>query len=301
MRKLTPFFLLLVICCYWHCPLEGKPQAKKKAKTETLALAAIFRDEAPYLKEWIEYHKIVGVSKFFLYNNLSTDHYLEVLLPYIKTGEVELTDWGKDYARGDYAHWIQIQVSAYQDALVKVRKMGFKWLAVIDADEFIVPVHHANLIEFLQEQCKSPHIGGVCGRWVFFGTSNVPKIPPDKTMIETLIKNEGERARKDDGFTWNSGCFKTIGRVEKIAHIVSPHYFLYVTDAGHYLESFDHLQINHYWTHDEDYFNNKKIPSRLERGHPKPLLGSKNAAFEPFGQPILRFVPALRERLGMTN
>ena len=40
----------------------------------TLAIAAIFRDEAPYLKEWIEFHRAVGVERFYLFDNLSTDH-----------------------------------------------------------------------------------------------------------------------------------------------------------------------------------------------------------------------------------
>ena len=48
-----------------------------------LSIAAIYRDEGPYLREWIEFHRLVGVERFFLYNNRSTDDHLEVLAPYI--------------------------------------------------------------------------------------------------------------------------------------------------------------------------------------------------------------------------
>lgn len=36
-----------------------------------LAICAIFQDEAAYLKEWIEFHKLVGVQHFYLYNHAS--------------------------------------------------------------------------------------------------------------------------------------------------------------------------------------------------------------------------------------
>ena len=58
-----------------------------------LVVCAIFKQEAHYLKEWIEFHRIQGFSKFFLYNNNSNDNYLEVLQPYIDKGIVDLTEW----------------------------------------------------------------------------------------------------------------------------------------------------------------------------------------------------------------
>src|SRR4051794_11337491 len=46
-------------------------------------VCAIFQNEAKYLKEWIEYHRLVGAQHFYLYNNRSTDHYMDILQPYI--------------------------------------------------------------------------------------------------------------------------------------------------------------------------------------------------------------------------
>src|SRR5919204_208118 len=53
-----------------------------------LSACAIYRDEAPYLREWIEFHGLVGVQRFFLYDDGSTDHHDEVLAPYIEDGTV---------------------------------------------------------------------------------------------------------------------------------------------------------------------------------------------------------------------
>src|SRR5215204_456630 len=63
---------------------------KIEAKQERIAIATMFQNEAPYLKEWIEYHRLVGVKHFYLWNNQSEDDYLSVLQPYIDKGIVEL-------------------------------------------------------------------------------------------------------------------------------------------------------------------------------------------------------------------
>src|SRR5579883_479648 len=66
------------------------PSGKKKYN---LSIVAIFRNEKPYLREWIEYHRLVGVDHFYLYNNKSSDGSLEVLSPFIARGIVTLIDW----------------------------------------------------------------------------------------------------------------------------------------------------------------------------------------------------------------
>ncbi|MDR0485482.1 MAG: glycosyltransferase family 2 protein, partial [Elusimicrobiota bacterium] len=48
-----------------------------------LSVLAIAKNEAPYLKEWIEYHRALGVEKFYIYDNNSSDNTFEILKPYI--------------------------------------------------------------------------------------------------------------------------------------------------------------------------------------------------------------------------
>src|SRR5437016_521510 len=64
-----------------------------EAKKYNLSICTIFKNEAPYLKEWIEYHKLVGVDHFYLYNNLSLDAFRRILAPYIKDELVTLIQW----------------------------------------------------------------------------------------------------------------------------------------------------------------------------------------------------------------
>ena len=38
-------------------------------KKYDVTLCAIFRNEALFLKEWIDYHRTIGIEHFYLYNN----------------------------------------------------------------------------------------------------------------------------------------------------------------------------------------------------------------------------------------
>ena len=48
-----------------------------------LAVVAILKNEAPYVREWVEYHLVAGVDHFYLYDNDSEDNLAEVLKPLI--------------------------------------------------------------------------------------------------------------------------------------------------------------------------------------------------------------------------
>ena len=58
-----------------------------------LSICAIYRNEGEYLREWIEFHRLVGVERCYLYDNLSTDSHREVLAPYVEQGIVAASGW----------------------------------------------------------------------------------------------------------------------------------------------------------------------------------------------------------------
>lgn len=129
--------------------------SEKKYK---VSVCAIFKNEALYLREWLEFHKIVGVEHFYLYNNNSEDNYLEILEPYIASGWVTLVDWPKN----------QAQMEAYKDC-IKNYSDSTKWLGFIDIDEFVVPRHMDDIYSFLEPFEKNR--GAVKIYWRMYGTS----------------------------------------------------------------------------------------------------------------------------------
>ena len=58
-----------------------------------LAIVACAKNEGTYFKEWLDFHILVGVTKFYIYDNESDDNTKEVLQPYIDKGIVEYTYW----------------------------------------------------------------------------------------------------------------------------------------------------------------------------------------------------------------
>jgi hypothetical protein len=81
-----------------------------------VSLVSIFRDESKYLKEWIEFHLLVGIDYFHLVNNNSSDNYLDVLKEYIDVGIVTLYNMdiettknipGKINEQIIVSHWIK--------------------------------------------------------------------------------------------------------------------------------------------------------------------------------------------------
>jgi Glycosyltransferase family 92 len=91
-----------------------------------LAVCAIFREEAPFLDEWLTFHSGIGATHFYLYNNFSTDNSRDVLQPWIARGVVTLTDWQVPVG----------QLSAYRHCIKRARSQC-RWLAFIDIDEFL--------------------------------------------------------------------------------------------------------------------------------------------------------------------
>ncbi|MDX1638819.1 MAG: glycosyltransferase family 92 protein, partial [Balneolaceae bacterium] len=58
-----------------------------------LSFATNFKDENPYLKEWIDFHRAVGVDHFYLFNQCGSDESWNILEPYIARNIVTVHDW----------------------------------------------------------------------------------------------------------------------------------------------------------------------------------------------------------------
>lgn len=262
-----------------------------------LSACMIFRDEAPYLKEWIEFHRLQGFEHFYLYNNLSEDNYKEVLAPYIKSGIVELIEWNRESE--NVIEWDAIQVGAYNDGFNRAKKKS-KWLAILDSDEFLFPTVENDLLKFLKQYEKLNGFGGLLVNWVGFGTSWVEKIPEDKLLIETLTLCVPS----------GNDHFKSIFLTKRVEYICSPHYVIYKAGYRHFTPNgglppfieIDKIRINHYWSRDEWYLNNFKIPRRQLWGTDaatcKLWAESSNQAY---GTEILRFVESLRLEMNKTK
>ncbi len=266
-----------------------------------LAISAIFQNEAPYLKEWIEYHHLAGAEKFYLYNNSSTDEYKEVLQPYLQTGIVELTDWPTPAGEA----FVPCQKRAYNHC-IKAHKEEAFWIAFIDLDEFIVPVQGMSIPAILKDYEDQ---GGLYVYWQNFGTSNLPSIPKDKLLIESLVMkypfdHKGNRIGKSivrpakvSKYFLHNGAYRDGSHTVSSDGIVMDK-----TKDFSRLPVIDKIQINHYYTRAEDFFFGVKI-ARKQRIKPELAWSDKRIAQKLTGankvrdETILKFVPELKKRM----
>ena len=274
-----------------------------EAKKYPLGLVAIFKNEAPYLREWIEFHRTVGVEHFWLYNNGSTDSYREVLQPYIEKKIIELFDW--EPTSNEIVNWNKIQCDCYMAAM-KQAKNKARFVAVLDIDEFLFPVHEKSLIAFLKRYSER-RIGGIGVNWQMYGTSGIQSIPEGRLLIETLIW-------KGDEHFGENVHIKSIVRPEAVLDCTNPHSFHFkpgylqvdthkVPFSGPKTASVDAslARINHYWTRDEDYFWTRKIPRRAQWGEADfGAIKRAEKLNKVQDTAILRFAPELRRRLGLS-
>ncbi len=126
-----------------------------------LSLVVIVKDESDYIIEWLEYHRMVGVSHFYIYDNDSKDNIQRKLRWYIDNNVVTYINWPGESQ----------QIPAYNDAL-RNYKFATKYMGFIDADEFLVPVLNKTLPEIIDDIFReNVRAGGIGVNWRVYGSS----------------------------------------------------------------------------------------------------------------------------------
>ncbi len=123
--------------------------------SQDAVICAIVLHEDNVLDEWIVYHKSLGFSRIYLYDN---------------SPDFDLKNWPDRYP--GFLQVLHIpgrvmQLTAYNHFL-KTFGQNHTWCAFIDADEFIVLKKHKNVVSMLEEHCKD---GALTLNWYMFGSS----------------------------------------------------------------------------------------------------------------------------------
>lgn len=71
--------LIMYILDIFYWMLLSCARVKTNSGGYYFSICAIFKDESLSIKEWIEYHKLIGVEHFYLYNNKSKDSSVSIL------------------------------------------------------------------------------------------------------------------------------------------------------------------------------------------------------------------------------
>ena len=140
-----------------------------------VGIVAIARKEHDYLQEFIQYHRMVGVSAFYIYDNgLEDDEPLAVTLA--DEADCRVVPFPGDVMQLEaYSHFIAAVMPAAKE----------EWFAFIDVDEFIVPAKHASIPAFLEEY---GHLGAIGLNWRMFGADGHVR-KPDGWTTQNYVRS----------------------------------------------------------------------------------------------------------------
>jgi hypothetical protein len=216
-------------------------------------ICAIALNEEPYIDEWINYHRLLGFSHIYIYDNSDNN---------------TLKDKESGFVTVIHFPGLVKQLQAY-DLFVTTYKDKHSWGAFIDCDEFIVLKKHNSIIDFLKEYDDCDGIGL---NWLMFGTSR-----------EKNYKNEPVLSRFRYCASTLDTHIKSIVKLKKIQLFLDPHMPLLKNGiicntqrgviSGSYNDNLlsDVAYIHHYYTKSEEEFLKKINRGRADISEKRSL------------------------------
>lgn len=270
-------------------------------KKYNLSVCAVFRNEEKFLKEWIEYHRLVGVDHFYLYNLQSTDYYIRHLRSYIAQGIVTLMSWPAmqhiNYdEQEDMAFALGIQIPAYEHASKCLAIDETKWLVNLDINEFLVPGSEGTLSSLLE---KYENESGIILQSDFFDASKIDQFPKRDLIIQTveLSKRFHKNPFKE--------VKKTVFKPELTATFSWPPYTVHFKDSQQPIAVLKReMKINHYGNRFAGYITHDRVKERIDvdsrmiSEYEMEALLDLGFEIEDQSREIFRFVPQLLQKLG---
>ncbi len=190
-----------------------------------------------------------------------------------------------------------MQMPVYQDAVYRYGD-DTKWLAIIDMDEYMVPVEKNNLADILEDYKDYPALGV---NWVMFDSNGIVK-RPDKLVIEAYTRVDKRK----------NIHIKSIVQPKKVLSITNPHFCIYRGCAvnenkekirGPFSEHLSKkIKINHYHTKSYEDYIRKRLIGYACNNSARPFFDSELYAFEyERDYDIQKYLPKLKEKMGVKD
>jgi hypothetical protein len=242
-----------------------------------VAIALIVKNEARHIREWAAFHHRAGVRHFLIYHNGGTDDTIAILRETLPAAARTIVPWRNVFSDAWLGREIHNQVLAYAHAASNFGG-AFRWMAFIDADEFLVPKAAATIPEALAHLGEARNLSLP---WHMFGRSGHAE-PPAGGVLRNYLR----RARDPMSEVRGVRAFKCI--VDP-CHLTAVRVHSMETDgsgrtcndAGVEVEekarvrpdfySAAHLQLNHYYTRSE-----AELAAKIGRG---PNLVAKSPEY----------------------
>jgi hypothetical protein len=289
----------------------GATFTRKENAVNTLAACAIVRDEARNIAEWIAFHRLVGMSRFFIYDDRSVDDSMAIA-ERMNRGDITIHRYDEGWHVPEFYGLMQPgtgfqktpQCCAYTHCS-RVHAEDAEWCAYIDVDEFLFHTDFDSLPDYLDNY---PTACGIVANWMVFGSNGHATRP-----IGLTIENYTQRASEGQPDPWGKHI-KTIVRMEcghrwglNGSHV--PFFDGWMEPITQYGNpnpwsmtpnpTSKGLRINHYYhrSHEEAAAKAIKNDHNAPPGYPNAERVVAHDRNEIEDHEILRFLPALKKEL----
>lgn len=259
-----------------------------------LVFATNMKGEQGYLREWLEYHLLVGVEHFYLYDQDDNPETIALLEPYEQAGLVTRHPWthydGTRYDGPTHCYQKNKNHLAFAHCARHYRNQC-AWMMKIDVDEFLYPLDEQLSVLPWLHTIDRRHVKGLRIPRFNFG-DNGHRTRPPALVIQAYTRREATASNHKD--------MANAAFLSKNTFCYSAHWWRYKPwKFGRLLQPAEAIgmRINHYYTKSFEEYRTRQNVSR-GRGQSEADFIRRNQgchAIEDAG--MLRFVPEVRRRL----
>ena len=260
-----------------------------------LTFVTRIQGEEPYLREWVEYHLLVGVEHFFLYDMDIGQGQAGILEPYEDAGVVTRIPWSQyegtrlDRKRAWFRH---NKSSLAHRHFARHFRSRVCWALKIDGDEFLYPLVGDDVIGPVRAFDRS-RTRGICMPRFNFGDSGHER-RPSGLVIESYLRREATRSSQKEmgngeklsGNHFRRGAHRWSHGLHKRGTLVSP-------------DQVETLRINHYFSKSFEEFQTRQNDNYLRRKTREQFELRNHGRNDVVDDGMLRFAPAVRSALGL--
>jgi len=170
-------------------------------------IVGCMKNEAPYIIEWVAYHRAMGVDNFLIYTNDCSDGTTEILDRLQEMGVLQHRN--NDAWKGNSPQQYALNCALKEDVIKNA-----DWIIHIDVDEFInVRTGNGTMADFF---AKVPDATNVAMTWRLFGHNDITDLS-DEFVIDQFDTCAPKFCPKPHTVWGFKTMFKNIGAYEKIS------------------------------------------------------------------------------------
>ncbi len=187
-----------------YTPVPTRPLPETRSGN---VIVGCMKNEAPYIVEWVAYHRAIGVDNFIIYTNGCEDGTSELLDRLQAMGVLQHRN--NDDWKGNSPQQHALNQSLNEDVVKNA-----DWLIHIDVDEFInIRCGNGTLADFF---ARVPDATNVAMTWRLFGHNGVTELR-DELVIEQFDTCAPKYCPKPHTVWGFKTMFRNIGAYEKIS------------------------------------------------------------------------------------